>query len=65
MLMTEGMRLLERSTRQPAANPLAGLRTALLAGACLLGAVVTLVTHGPVWLWIVLFTLAVVFAMRK
>jgi ubiquinone biosynthesis protein len=65
MLLTEGMRLLERSTRQPAENPLAGVRTALLAGACLLGAILTLVTHGPAWLWVALFTLAAVFALRK
>jgi ubiquinone biosynthesis protein len=65
LLVTEGVRMLERTTRTTHENPLAGLRTALLAGACLIGGVIVLVTNGPTFLWIALFLLATVFALRK
>jgi ubiquinone biosynthesis protein len=65
MLLGEGMRLLERTTRQPAENPLAGLRSALLAGACLIGGAIVLVAHGPMAFWVMLFVLAAILALRR
>ena len=62
MLVTEGLRLLERTTQQPSTNPLAGVRSALLAGACLVGGVIVLTLKGPMALWVVLFVLALVLA---
>ncbi|RMG21125.1 MAG: AarF/ABC1/UbiB kinase family protein, partial [Methanobacteriota archaeon] len=40
---------------KPQPNPFEGLRSALIAGACILGGVVTIVQGGPEFLWIVLF----------
>ena len=65
MLLNEGLRMIERTTRQPAENPLAGVRSSLLAGACLIGGVIALVTKGPAVLWVALFVLAVVFALKR
>ncbi|MCL4812374.1 MAG: AarF/ABC1/UbiB kinase family protein [Vicinamibacteraceae bacterium] len=65
ILLTEGVRMLERTTRHPQANPLAGIRSALLAGACLVGGVIALVSEGPLWLSIGLFLLAVLLALRR
>ena len=65
MLLNEGLRMIERTTRQPAENPLAGVRSSLLSGACLIGGVIALVTKGPLVLWVGLFVLAVFFALRS
>ncbi|MBL8143158.1 MAG: AarF/ABC1/UbiB kinase family protein [Acidobacteria bacterium] len=65
MLLNEGLRMIERTTRQPAENPLVGVRTSLLAGACLIGGVIALVTKGPLALWVGLFVLAVFFALKR
>ncbi|NIP82915.1 MAG: AarF/ABC1/UbiB kinase family protein, partial [Gemmatimonadetes bacterium] len=65
-LLVEAARFLERTFDQrPPPDPAVGLRTAVLAGACLLGAVLTLTADGPAALWIVLFALAAVLAVRK
>jgi hypothetical protein len=65
MLVSEGVRMIERASRQAPEHPFAGIRWALLAGACLVSGVLTLVTDGPRALWVTLFALAVVFALRK
>ncbi len=65
ILLSEGLRMIERTTRQPAENPLAGVRTSLLAGACLIGGVIALVTKGHVVLWVSLFVLALFFALKR
>ena len=65
LLLGEGLRVLERTTQQPSTNPLAGVRSALLAGACLVGGVIVLTMKGPTALWVVLFMLALVLAMRR
>jgi ubiquinone biosynthesis protein len=65
-LLVEGARFLERTFDQrPAPDPAVGLRSAVLAGACLLAAVLTLTADGPVWLWILLFVLAGILSIRK
>jgi ubiquinone biosynthesis protein len=46
-------RLNDRSP--PSADPLEGIRSGILAGACILGGVVAVVQGGPLWLWIPLF----------
>ena len=70
-LIAEAIRFVETRIRTPAANPLAGVRTALLAGASLVsGALAATLdvmnpAHNIWWLWTPLFLLAAVFAMRK
>ena len=46
-LVTEGLRVLERATRQPQPNPLAGLRSTLFAGACVVAGAIAVTFDGP------------------
>jgi ubiquinone biosynthesis protein len=48
MLITEGLRLLESAQRQPQENPLAGLKTTLLGGSCIIAAAL-LISFGKPW----------------
>ncbi len=70
-LIAEGIRFLESRMRGPDSNPLSGLRTALLAGACLVAAslAATLDLLDPaqnIWyVWTPLFVFAAAFAMRR
>lgn len=63
-LVTEGVRLVERNLREPAPDPFGPMRFALLAGASLIGGVLALVLDGPRPLWIALFVLAFLLALR-
>jgi len=65
MLMTEGLRMLERSARQPPQSPLAGLRGTLFAGACLVAGAILAAAGGPWPLWVGLFLLAGFLALRR
>jgi ubiquinone biosynthesis protein len=47
LLVTEGLRLLEQSTRRPTTNPFAGLRGTVFGGFCLLAAAVLVVGTLP------------------
>ena len=64
LLVTEGLRVLERSTRAPPPSPLAGMRATLLAGFALLGAVVLLAMHGAWPVWTLLLIVAALLAWR-
>ena len=70
-LIAEGIRFLESRMRGPVSNPLAGLRTALLAGACLvagsLAATLDLLNPAQnIWyVWTPLFALAAMFSMKR
>lgn len=57
-VMASGFRFLEESLndRSPQ-NPLAGLRSSILAGACIVGGVLALIQHGPLLLWATLFVI--------
>ena len=48
MLITEGLRLLESAQHKPHENPFAGLKTTLLAGACIIAAAI-LISFGRPW----------------
>ncbi|MDE3171928.1 MAG: AarF/ABC1/UbiB kinase family protein, partial [Gemmatimonadota bacterium] len=64
-LITEGVRVLERSTRPPPENPLKGVRATLLAGFCLVAGAI-LMAFGAAWpLWGVLYASAVLLAFRR
>ena len=70
-LLAEGIRFVEGRMRGPSVNPLQGLRTALLAGACLvagsLAATLDLLDPAQnIWfVWTPLFVLATAFALKR
>ncbi|MFQ5570993.1 MAG: ABC1 kinase family protein, partial [Rhodothermales bacterium] len=57
-LLASGFKFLEESLndRSPQ-NPLAGLRSSIIAGSCIVGGVLALIQGGPPVLWITLFAL--------
>lgn len=58
-LLAGGARYLEHAfSQRPPPAPTAGLRSAVLAGACLLGAIIGLTGGAPAALWVALFALA-------
>lgn len=65
LLITEGVRLVERNLREPPPDPFRPMRSALLAGACLVGGVLALVLNGPAPLWVGLFAIALLLALRR
>ena len=57
-LLTSGVAQLEESlTDQPPSDPLSGVRSSVIAGACIVGGVISVVQGGPLWLSIPLFVL--------
>lgn len=64
LLITEGVRVLERSTQVKAPSPLAGVRGALLAGFCIVGGALLLALGGPWPVWVLLFVVALAIALR-
>ncbi len=64
-LVTEGLRVLEKTTQRRAENPLSGLRGTLLAG-CSLVAGAIIMAFGGAWpVWGAMFALAFVLAVRR
>ncbi len=64
-LVTDGVRVLERSIKRPAENPLSGLRGTLIAGACLVAGAILVAFHAPWYAWAPLFGLAFILATRR
>jgi ubiquinone biosynthesis protein len=63
-LLTSGVSYLEDSlTEQPATDPFSGLRSGILAGALLIGGVISAVQGGALWLTLVLFGVGGVLAL--
>lgn len=66
LLITKGLRYLEQQTEQPATNPFQGLRTTLLAGACLISGAILLAFNKDSWpVYSSLFVLSAYLAFRK
>jgi ubiquinone biosynthesis protein len=65
LLVTEGLRYLEKTTRAPAENPLSGVRGALFSGFCLVSGAILLAFGGPWPLWAALFVLAFILILRR
>jgi ubiquinone biosynthesis protein len=65
MLITEGLRVLEQTTRQAPQNPFSGLRGTLFAGFCVVAGAILAAFHGPVLLWSALFVLGLLLAVRR
>ncbi len=64
-LVTEGLRLLEQTTRRPPENPFAGLRGTIFGGFCLVAAAVLAGAHGPWPIWTGLFLLGGAAALHR
>lgn len=65
LLVTEGLRVLDRAMQQRAENPFAGIRGTLMAGFCLVAGAI-LMSFGAHWgLWATLFVIAFLLAVRQ
>ncbi len=65
LLITDGLRVLEKYARQPQAPPLSGLRGTLIAGSCLVAGAVAMGFRAPWPVWSGFFLVAFVLAIRK
>jgi ubiquinone biosynthesis protein len=65
LLMTEGLRVLEKTARRRPENPLAGIRGTLLAGSFLVTGGVVMALRGPWPMWVACFLIALVLGVRK
>ena len=65
LLVTEGVRVLEKSTKRAPENPFAGVRGTLIAGFCLVAGAILMAFGGPWPLWVGLFALAPLLALRR
>lgn len=63
-LLTEALQLVEQTTRKPAHNPLAGLRSTLMGGACLIAGAILAAFGGPWPAWSLLFVVGLLLALR-
>jgi len=65
LLVTDGLRVLEKVARQPAENPLKGLRGTLIAGSCLVAGAISMGFGAPWPVWGGLFVIAFFLAIRR
>ena len=65
LLVSDGLRVLERVARQPTQNPLSGLRGTLIASSCLVAAAISMGFGAPWPVWAGLFVIAFFLALRK
>ncbi|HEX7019253.1 MAG TPA: AarF/UbiB family protein [Gemmatimonadaceae bacterium] len=64
-LVTEGVRVLARTTREPTENPLTGVRATLLAGFCLVAGAILMAFSASPAIWVTLFVGALLLAFRR
>ncbi len=65
LLMTEGLRVLEKVARKPPENPLSGIRGTLIAGSCLVAGAIAMGFGAPWPVWTLLFAIALLLALRR
>ncbi|MGH7585527.1 MAG: ABC1 kinase family protein [Gemmatimonadales bacterium] len=65
LLVTDGIKALEKTVRRTPENPFAGLRGTLIGGFCLVAGAIVAGFGGPKPLWIGLFVLGFLLAMRR
>jgi ubiquinone biosynthesis protein len=65
LLVTDGLRVLEKMARRPAENPLSGLRGTLIAGSCLVAGAISMGFGAPWPVWGGLFAIAFFLAIRR
>ncbi len=64
-LVSEGLRLMEQATKQPAENPFAGMRATLLGGFCLVAGAILAGSGGPWPLWVALLVAGILLPLRR
>jgi len=65
LLMSEGLRVLEKTARRSPENPLAGVRGSLLAGSFVIAGAITLAMGGAWPLWVAFFLLGLILGVRR
>jgi ubiquinone biosynthesis protein len=65
LLVSDGLRVLERVAKQPTGNPFVGIRGTLIAGSCLVAAAISMGFGAPWPVWAALFVIAFFLAIRK
>jgi ubiquinone biosynthesis protein len=65
MLITEGLRLLEQTTRRAPENPFAGLRGTIFGGFCMVAGAVIAASGGPWPFWAALFLVGLLAALHR
>lgn len=65
MLVTEGLRLLEQTTRRAPENPFAGLRGTIFGGFCMVAGAVIAASGGPWPFWAALFLVGLLAALHR
>lgn len=65
MLVTQGLRALDKATRQHPENPFAGVRGTLLGGFCILAGAILAGFQGPWPIYAALFLIGLFLALRK
>jgi ubiquinone biosynthesis protein len=64
-LITEGLRLLEQTTRRSPDNPFAGIRGTLFGGFCMVAGAILAGAKGPWPIWAVLFAVGLGTALHR
>ena len=65
LLLTEGLRVLEKTARRHPENPLAGIRGTLIAGFALVAGAIMLAYGLPWYVWTLMFGIAAFLALRR
>jgi hypothetical protein len=65
LILSDGLSSVEGSLKKPPQGPISGMRATILAGFSLLAGAVVAALGGPWPVWAVLFTLALIFSLRK
>ncbi len=65
MLITEGLRVLERASREPQDSPLKGLRSTLFGGFCLVAGAILAAFEGPWPAYAILFTFGILLPLYR
>jgi len=65
LLVSDGLRVLERVAKQPTGNPFMGLRGTLIAGSCLVAGAISMGFGAPWPVWGALFVIAFFLAIRR
>ena len=65
LLVTDGLRVLDRQAHRVRENPFSGIRATLIAGFCLVAAAILMAYRSPWPLWSALFVIAFFLAFRR
>lgn len=64
-LISEGLRLVEQATRQPSANPFAGMRATIFGGFCMVSGAILAAFDGPWPIWAALLIFGLLLPLRR